>query len=207
MLPNETSLLPSSISSAFPQWSYILQLHGGCLLDTSQFVQDAQPSVLDVVCHCWTKQDACPPCCWCNRISEQDLLYLQQPSTGVLYPVCDEIFFTGLFLGQPFLFLHLVVLPNARLSSSFHCPHLGCVPKAVGMPGRNLRQLKRCVLWRERVAWRYDDGNKKSKVWCKEIRKGKRKPIKEIKNTSWKRRKRRKLMKEKGTKNYTENDV
>lgn len=66
-------------------------------------------------------------------------------------------------------------------------------PKLLGWlsTGKNLRQAKRCVLGRARAAWKYDDGNRKSGVWWKEIRNGKRKPTEEMKNTSWERKEER----------------
>lgn len=78
-------------------------------------------------------------------------------------------------------------------------PHLFIIliwttcPKPLGWlsAGRSLRQTKRCMLGRDRAAWKYDAGNRKSRVWWKEIRKGKRKPIEEMKNISWERKEER----------------
>jgi len=78
-------------------------------------------------------------------------------------------------------------------------PHLFMIliwitcPKPLGWlrTGRNVRQVERRVLRRERTVWKCGDGNRRSRVWWKEIRKVKTKPTEEMKNMSWERKEER----------------
>lgn len=160
-----------------------------CPLGTSQFTQKVQPSVLDVASHCQAKQGT--PCCRCNcPINIISFLSLQQPSISALYSVCDPFFTAWFFVRAVFgfgvVFCFVIALSIFALDSSLKCkaslifslsPPGSDAQSHWGFTGRNLRQGKRCVLGKERAAWKYGDGNRKIRVWWKDIRKRKRKPI------------------------------